>query len=318
MPRWIPLMPEAASTVAADVDRFYFFLVGLSLFFALLIAGLEIYFAIRYRRRSPHEVPRPVRPYTRLEVLWIVVPFLLSMVIFGWGAILYHRLYSVPEDAMEIYVTGKQWMWRAQHMNGVREINELHVPLGRPIELVLASEDVIHDFSVPAFRTKVDVIPGRFTHLWFEATRAGRYRLYCAEYCGTNHSRMGGFVYAMEPADFARWLEGGEREAAPAATGAQLFTRLFCDTCHRPGSGRGPELAGLYGTEVTFSDGRTAIADEGYLREAILDPQARLVAGHTGPVVMPAYRGQLAEEQILQLIAYIKSIPGGRAEARIR
>ena len=307
--QWIPLMPERASTVAQSVDEFFYFLIAVSLFFIVLIASLEIYFAMRYRRQHDDEVPLPVRSSTRLEVVWIGVPFLISMAIFGWGASLYYELYRMPADAMDIYITGKQWMWRAQHMNGRREINTLHVPVGRKVKLTMTSEDVIHDFSIPAFRIKRDVLPGRYSYLWFEATKPGEYHLFCAEYCGTDHSKMIGTVYVMEPADFQAWLGGSTPGTTLAGTGEKLFNQLACNTCHRVGEeGRGPNLEGLWGTQSVMADGEIVTADESYLREAILNSQARIVAGYTGPVIMPNFQGQLSEDQVLQLIAYIKSV----------
>jgi cytochrome c oxidase subunit 2 len=231
------------------------------------------------------------------------------MVIFGWGASLYYAMQRAPEDALEIYVTGKQWMWKLQHSTGRQEINELHVPLGRKVKLIMTSEDVIHDFFVPAFRVKNDVLPGRYTTLWFEATRPGRYRLFCAEYCGTDHSRMGGWVHVLEPADYQAWLGGGPAEGSLSAAGQQLFEQFACHTCHRADAqGRGPVLDGLYGSTVHLADGRRVTADENYIRESILVPQARIVAGYQAPVLMPSFQGQLSEAQLVQLLAYVKSL----------
>ena len=309
---WFPFFPEDASTLSSSVDEFFLFLVGMSLFFIVVIAGLEIYFALRYRRRSPDEVPRPMRGAVRLEVVWIVVPLMLSMVIFGWGASLYFKMYRMPDEGMEIYVVGKQWMWKLQHMSGRREINELHVPLGRKIKLTMASEDVIHNFFVPAFRVKADVIPGRYTALWFEAKKSGRYHLFCAEYCGTNHSRMIGWVHVMEPPDFQAWLADGTAETGLVASGENLFREFACDSCHRPGgSGRAPQLDGVFDRSVALDSGEIVIADEDYLRESILDSQAEIVAGFRRPSIMPVFRGQISEEQLLQLIVYIKSMERG-------
>jgi cytochrome c oxidase subunit 2 len=306
---WMAFRPEPASSIAGSVDAFFFFLVGLSLSFVALIGVLELVFALRYRRQSEDEVPLPIRPSVRLEVLWIAVPFALSMVIFGWGASLYYAMQRAPEDALEIYVTGKQWMWKLQHSTGRQEINELHVPLGRKVKLIMTSEDVIHDFFVPAFRVKNDVLPGRYTTLWFEATRPGRYRLFCAEYCGTDHSRMGGWVHVLEPADYQAWLGGGPAEGSLSAAGQQLFEQFACHTCHRADAqGRGPVLDGLYGSTVHLADGRRVTADENYIRESILVPQARIVAGYQAPVLMPSFQGQLSEAQLVQLLAYVKSL----------
>ncbi len=303
----IPFLPEQASTFAPEVDLYFLFLVGLTLFFTLLVGILAIVFMVRYRRRRADEVPEPVEGAMLLEITWTVIPFLISMFIFAWGAKIYYDMYKEPKDALEIFVTGKQWMWRAQHPDGVREINELHVPLGRRVKLTMTSEDVIHSYFIPAFRTKADLVPGRYTMTWFEPTKAGTYHLFCAEYCGTQHSGMIGKVIVMEQAAYQAWLAGGTSEGSPASNGQKLFASLACSTCHQDQNrGRGPTLAGLYGTEVRLDNGSTVIADDAYIRESILNPNAKLVAGYQG--IMPTFQGQVSEEQIVQMIAYIKSI----------
>lgn len=303
-----PLFPEQASTFAPEVDALYFFLVGVSLFFSILIFGLVFFFAIRYRRRSESERPRPIIGSLRLEVLWSVIPLCLSMMFFAWGAQIFFHLNTPPADTMNLFVVGKQWMWKIQHPEGKREINELHIPAGRPIKLTMTSEDVIHSFYVPAFRTKMDVLPGRYTTTWFEASKPGKYHLFCAEYCGTEHSGMGGWVYVMDPVDYDNWLSGNTGSAlSMAQQGEQLFTRMGCVTCHTGlPDARGPELLDLYQKPVRLADGRTVIADEAYLRESILSPTAGVVAGYQP--VMPTYQGQVSEENLLKLIAYIKSL----------
>ncbi len=310
--RNLPLLPERASTFAPEVDTLYGFLVGMSVFFIALIFILITVFAIKYRRRSEGEVPRPVRGSLALELTWIVIPLGLVLTIFGWGAALYFKMYGrAPADALEIYVVGKQWMWHIQHPTGQREINELHVPAGRPVKLTMATEDVIHSFYIPDFRVKKDVVPGRYTTLWFEATRPGRYRLFCAEYCGTKHSEMTGWVIVMDPVEYQNWLSGGGgvRTESLAQAGERLFQQLACHTCHREdGQGRGPSLRGLFGRPVQLADGRTVVADEAYLRESILNPNAKIVAGFPSPSDMPTYQGQITEEQLLQLVAYLKSL----------
>jgi cytochrome c oxidase subunit 2 len=208
---------------------------------------------------------------------------------------------------MEIYVVGKQWMWKVQHTDGQREINELHVPVGRPVKLIMGSEDVIHSYYIPDFRVKADVIPGRYNTLWFTATKAGRYRLFCAEYCGTKHSGMIGWVIAMEPADYQAWLAGGRAEDSPVASGAKLFQDLACDTCHKTDSqGRGPMLTNLFGKQVELQGGGTVTVDEAYIRESIVNPQAKVVAGFQP--IMPTFQGLVSEEQLLHLIAYVRSL----------
>lgn len=309
-------MPEQASTFASRVDALYFYLIGLTLFFTVLIVSVLIFFVVKYRKRAPFEVPRPIAGSIKLETLWSVIPFLIAMSIFVWGANVYFAQYRMPKDAMEIYVVGKQWMWKFQHSTGQREINELHIPVGRKIKLTMATEDVIHDLFIPAFRTKADVVPGRYTSIWFEATKPGRYHLFCAEYCGTNHSAMGGWVEVMSQTDFDNWLSGNANQMSPVAAGQQLFTTtLGCATCHNADGtgGRGPALTGLFGKTVQLEGGTTVNADEAYIRESILNPQGQLVMGFQP--IMPTFKGQLNEEQILQLIAYIKSLNPGQTNA---
>ncbi|HEU0179858.1 MAG TPA: cytochrome c oxidase subunit II [Blastocatellia bacterium] len=308
---FIPFLPERASSFAGDVDALFFTLVGISIFFAMLIAGLEIYFAVKYRRRSPGEIPPKTVSSFPLEVAWIAIPFLICMVIFVWGASLYYTIYSAPKETMEIYVTAKQWMWRFQHVGGQREINGLHVPVGSRVKLTMTSEDVIHSFFVPAFRVKADVLPGqgRYRVVWFEPTKVGRYRLFCAEYCGANHSGMGGWVEVMQPQDFQAWLGGGVAGESMASSGQKLFQQLACNTCHKAdGAGRCPALEGLFGKQVELQGGQKVTVDESYIRESILNPTAKIVAGYEP--IMPNFTGQVSEEQVSQLIAYIKSIGG--------
>lgn len=314
MQSWLPFLPEQASTFASKVDALYFFLVGLTVFFTVLIVSVIIFFSIKYRRRAPFEVPRPIAGSIPLETLWSVIPFLIAMAIFVWGTSVYFVQYRIPKDAMEIFVVGKQWMWKFQHTTGQREINELHVPVGRKIKLTMTTEDVIHDLFIPAFRTKADVVPGRYTALWFEATKPGRYYIFCAEYCGTNHSGMGGYIEVMSQTDFDNWLSGNANQQSPVAAGEELFTMtLGCASCHNAdgSGGRGPALTGLYGKPVQLAGGGTINADEAYLRESIINPQAHLVMGYQP--IMPTFKGQLSEEQLLQLISYIKSLSPGQS-----
>jgi cytochrome c oxidase subunit II len=303
----LPLMPEQASTFAWEVDLMYLALVGLTLVFFVAIGGLEIYYAIKYRRRSALEIPPEVHESMFLETIWIVVPFIVTMGLFVWSSSLYYKLYRPPQEALEVFITAKQWMWRAQHPDGQREINALHVPLGRRVKLTMTSEDVLHAYFIPAFRTKADVVPGRYTSLWFEPTEPGTYHLFCAEYCGSNHSGMIGWVTVMEPAAYQAWLSGSDASISPVAAGAKLFNGLSCNTCHKSdGQGRGPALEGVFGKEVVVEGGQKIVADEAYLRESILNPRARTVAGFEA--IMPTFQGQVTEEQILQLVAYIKSV----------
>jgi cytochrome c oxidase subunit II len=303
------LFPERASTMAGRVDALYFFLVGISVFFSLLIAGLIVFYAVKYRRRAPDEIGANIHGSLLLEIGWSVIPLLITMVIFVWGASVFFAMARPPDETLNIYVVGKQWMWKFQHLDGQREINELHVPLGRAVKLTMTSEDVIHDFFVPAFRVKADVLPGRYTTLWFEPTVPGRYQLFCAEYCGTKHSGMIGQVVVMEPSEYQTWLSGGAPEGSLALAGAKLFADLACNTCHRPDAqGRGPVLEGLFGGTATLHNGETVTVDEAYLRESILTPSAKITAGFQP--IMPTFQGLVTEEQLLELVEYIKSLKG--------
>jgi cytochrome c oxidase subunit 2 len=301
-----PLFPEQASTMAARVDALLLFLVLVTAFFVTLIATCILVFMVKYRRRSADERPAPVHMSIWLEIAWTAIPLVLVMVMFFWGATLYASLRRPPDDAIPISVVGRQWMWKMQHLEGKREINELHVPVGRPVKITMTSEDVIHGFFVPAFRIKQDAVPGMYTTTWFEATRPGTYQLFCSAYCGTLHSGMIGRIIVMEPRDFEAWLGGAAAGAMPvAAAGEALFQSSGCQSCHQPG-GQGPVLAAVFGSRVKLANGTTVVADEGYLRESILNPQAKIVAGY-GPI-MPTYQGLLGEEDVLKLIAYIKSL----------
>lgn len=302
----VPLFPQQASSLAGQVDALYFFLVAVAGFFATVISLAVIVFAVKYRRRQANEVGAPIHGSTALEIAWSVIPLGIVLVIFVWSSAIYLAISRPPRNARDVYVVGKQWMWKVQHPEGRREINELHIPVGRPIRLTMGSEDVIHSFYIPAFRVKADVVPGRLTTLWFEATRPGRYRLFCAEYCGAQHSGMIGWVEAMEPAAFQAWLAGGS-EGSLASSGEKLFHDLACNSCHRPDSqGRGPVLDGLFGKPVVLQSGQTIVADEAYIRESIVNPQAKLVAGYAP--IMPTFQGLVSEEGLLQLVAYIKAL----------
>ena len=308
---WVPFAPEQGSTVAESVDLLYLFLVSLTVFFGVLISSAIFYFAMKYRRRSDTEFPKPIEGSMKLESLWIIIPFIIVMVIFGWGANLYFRVFRPPSDPIDVYVVGKQWMWKFEHPDGQREINELHVPIGRRIKLTMGTEDVIHSLYVPAFRVKADVVPGRLTSIWWEPTKPGRYELYCAEYCGTQHSQMIGWVVVQEPAAYQAWLSGTTTEGGGslASTGAKLFQTLSCNTCHRPDmTGRGPALEGAFGKQQALQSGQSVTIDENYIRESILTPRAKVVAGYDP--VMPTFQGLVSEEQLIQLVAYIKSLTG--------
>ncbi len=303
----LQFLPVRASTAAPGVDHLFLFLLGVATFFSLLIFVLIFYFAVKYRRRAADEVPPAIHEPLALEVTWIVIPFLITIVIFLWGAKLFSDQFNPPANAEEIFVVGKQWMWKLQHQEGNREINALHIPIGRPIKLVMTSEDVIHDFYVPAFRVKKDVIPGRYTSLWFQANKPGQYHFFCSQYCGTDHSLMKGWVTVMEPAAYEQWLNSGAPNESMAASGQRLFQQYECATCHQDkDSPSGPSLVGVFGKTQMLQGGKSIVADEAYLRNSILNPGADIVAGYQP--LMPTYQGQVNEEQLLRLIAYIKSL----------
>lgn len=302
-----PLFPESASTLAGKVDGIYFLTLGVAVVFSILIGVLVVFLAIRYKRQRVDQVGSPEHAPAWLEIVWSIIPFFILMGMFGWGAVVYFDTYRVPPDAERYYVVGKQWMWKYQHPQGNREINDLHVPVGRPIELVITSEDVIHSFYVPAFRIKRDAVPGRYNTAWFEATKVGSYNIFCAEYCGTEHSLMIGKIHVMEPNDYEEWLRGTEPERTLAATGEELFTAMQCHTCHRQDSdARAPILHGVFGEQQALAGGGTVTVDDEYVRESIMAPQAKVAAGYQP--IMPTYRGRLSEEQVLDLISYIRSL----------
>jgi cytochrome c oxidase subunit 2 len=324
----LPFFPQQASAQAGQVDGLFFFMVAVTALFSIGIAAALILFAVKYRRKSENEVGYAIHGSLALELLWTIIPLCIAMVMFAWGAKVFFDLFRAPAGAMEVYVVGKQWMWKVQHMEGQREINELHVPVGRPVKLIMGSEDVIHSFYIPAFRVKADVIPGRYNQLWFTATQPGRYHLFCAEYCGTKHSGMIGSIIAMEPTAYQAWLTGGAPADSPVAAGAKLFQDLACVTCHLTESqGRGPNLTNLFGKTVELEGGGSAVFDEAYIRESIVNPQAKLAAGFQP--IMPTFQGLVSEEQLLQLIAYVRSLsqqtpargtttPGTPAEGPVR
>jgi len=303
----LPFFPEQASSIAGSVDALFSFVLITCLFFAVLVTLLTIYAAFRYRRQTPNEIGADVEGNLPLEVGWTVIPLIIALGIFAWGAVVYTYYRTPPKDTIDIYVVGKQWMWRLEQPNGKREINELHIPVDRNIKLIMGSEDVIHNFYVPAFRVKFDVVPGRYNTMWFRPTKIGKYHFFCSQYCGTNHAVMGGWVTVMDPADYSAWLSDEAGEINPVSAGEKLFTQLACNTCHLPnGTGRAPSLNGVYGAKVLLADGTIVTADDAYIRESILQPKAKIVAGYQP--VMPTFQGLVSEEQILDLTAYIKSL----------
>lgn len=302
----VPLDPGAATTVAQRVDHLFWFMVAVTGSVTLLIIVVVIFFAIKYHRRSPDEIPEPTKENKALEITWIVIPLAIFMFMFFWSAHVFFQMRRMPPDSLDVHVVGKQWMWKFQHPDGRSEINDLHVPVGVPIRLVMASEDVIHDFFVPQFRVHTDVLPARYTYAWFKATRTGVFNLFCSQYCGTEHSKMIGKVYVMEPGDYQKWLAGGSEES-PVKAGEALFHKFACNTCHLPtGRGRGPSLVGIMGRKVILEGGASLVADEAYIRQSILKPKSQIVQGYEP--IMPVFQGQLDEEQVLQLISYLKSL----------
>lgn len=301
-----PLFPERASALAGQVDGLYFFLVAVSAFFTVLIFATIFVFAIKYRRENnPH--PTHIEGSLPLELTWTLIPLGICMIFFAWGSLIYFQEGRPPKGAMEVYAVGKQWMWKFEHDTGQREINTLHVPINRDVKMIMSSQDVIHSFFVPAFRIKQDVLPGRYTTTWFRPTKLGTYHLFCAEYCGTQHSGMIGEVVVMDPSAYQAWMVAGGSAGALSVSGQQAFEQMGCGTCHRSDTqGRGPNLAGIYNKQVMLDDGRTLIADENYLRESILNPAGKVVAGFKP--IMPTYQGQISEETLAELVSYIKSL----------
>ena len=303
----IPLFPAQASTFAADVDRLYFLILAVTSFFAIAVVIFVAIFAVKYRDESGTKVGAPIHGSIPLELAWSFIPFVIALGIFAYATVVYFELVRPPAETLQIYSTGKRWMWRFQHISGRAEINELHVPRGRPVKVTFTSEDVLHDLYIPAFRVKADAIPGRYSEIWFEPSQAGTFHLFCAEYCGTSHSGMIGSVVVMEPAAYQAWLSGSDGQPL-AVRGQQLFQQLACVTCHlNDGTGRGPSLAGVYGSKVELANGTSVVVDDGYIRESILTPQMKLVSGFQP--VMPTFQGLVNEEGVMSLIEYIKSLP---------
>lgn len=300
------VFPPEASTIAPYADALYFALVGMTITGVLLVLSMVLVFSIRYRKdRHPEAVQ--MEGSTLLEATWTLIPLGIFLVFFVWGALLYFRIFNAPPNSMNVYVVGKQWMWKAEHPGGQHEINALHIPAGRPVQVTLISQDVFHSFSIPAFRVKREAIPGRYTTVFFQATKPGRYHLFCTQYCGTEHSGMVGWIYVMSPSDYRAWAAGNTSGASLAQNGERLFAVMGCNACHAGNAqARGPNLYGLYNSRVRMTDGTTMVANEGYLREKILNPSLHVPAGFVP--IMPNYQGQISEEGIIELIEYIKSL----------
>jgi cytochrome c oxidase subunit 2 len=300
------LFPAEASGIAPYVDALYFFLVAMTIFGTMFVAILLLVFSVRYRREK-NPVATQIEGSTLLEATWTIIPLAIFLVTFVWGALLYFRIYDPPTNAMNIYIVGKQWMWKAEHPGGQHEINALHVPTGKPIQLTMISQDVFHSFSIPDFRIKREVIPGRYSTVWFEATQVGTYHLFCTQYCGTQHSGMVGEVTVMTPGDYKKWLEQSNSGQSLAQNGERLFASMGCNSCHNgTAAARGPSLAGVYGSKLTLTDGRQILVDDAYLRNAILNPSEHVTAGFAP--IMPTYQGQISEDGLIDLVEFIKNM----------
>ena len=308
----LEFFPQRASSIASTIDDIYFVWLGLSAIVALAIGVLIVFFIIKYRKGSSSPQPAPDDPaheraMHRIEITWTLIPLAIFLAMFAWSTRAYYESVTVPPDAMPIYVVGKQWMWHIEHPGGQREINELHVPLGRTIELVMTSQDVIHSFSIPGFRVKQDVLPGRYTTLWFKTTRAGDFRWFCTQYCGTAHSQMIGRVVVMDANDYSSWLVATQTPGSMAELGAASFRQFGCSGCHSPNATvHAPRLEGLFGTTVQLQDGRTVVADERFIRDSVFLPNKNVPQSYQP--IMPSFRGQIDEQQMLEIIEYIKSL----------
>ena len=300
------LFPREASTIAPYADALYFFLLTITVIGLVLVATLVFGFSIRYRKEK-HPVAIQVEGSTLLEATWTIIPLALFMVAWIWGALLYFRIYNPPTNAMNIYVVGKQWMWKAEHPGGQHEINALHVPTGRPVQLTMISQDVFHSFSIPDFRVKREVIPGRYSTVWFQATTPGTYHIFCTQYCGTNHSAMIGEVTVLSPDDYEKWTHESTSGMSLAQNGERLFASMGCNACHSgSAAARGPNLAGVYGSKLQLTNGSEVLVNDAYLRDAILNPSQHITAGYAP--IMPTYQGQVSEDGLIDLVEYIKGI----------
>ena len=300
------IFPREASTVAPYMDQLYLFLIGITIVGLALVMALIFGFSYRYRKQV-HPVAEQIEGSTLLEATWTIIPLGIFLVTFVWGAFLYFRIYTPPTNSMNIYIVGKQWMWKAEHPGGQHEINELHVPIGRPIQLTLISQDVFHSYSLPEFRVKREVIPGRYTTVWFEATNPGTYHLFCTQYCGTDHSRMIGEVTAMLPEEYKKWTEQSTSGMSLAQNGERIFASMGCNACHSGNpAARGPNLAGVYGSKIQLANGSVQLADEAFIRDTILNPSQHLPAGYAP--IMPTYKGQISEDGLIDLVEYLKQL----------
>src|SRR6202522_1346520 len=300
------LFPPEASKIAPQMDALYFFMVLVSLVGLTIVILLITSFSILYSKER-HPVAVQIEGSTLLEATWTIIPLGLFLMMFVWGALIYFRIYDPPANAMNIYVVGKQWMWKAEHPGGQHEINALHVPMGRPVQLTMISQDVFHSFSIPDFRVKREVIPGRYTTVWFNATDPGTYHIFCTQYCGTQHSGMIGEVTVLTPDDYQKWLAQSTSGMSLAQNGERLFASMGCNACHSgSAAARGPNLAGGYGSKLPLSSGAQVLVNDAYLRDAILNPSQHITAGYAP--IMPTYQGQISEDGLIDLVEYIKNM----------
>jgi len=305
-------MPEQGTEIAKQVDNLYGFLLVVSFISCAILIGGMIYFALKYKRKSANDKTAYITHDTRLEVLWSVIPLIIFLFVFGWGWFIYHDMRTMPKDALEVNVTGKQWAWTVEYKNGVKS-TELVVPVNKDVKLILSSEDVIHSFFIPSFRIKQDAVPGRYTTLWFRAEKLGEFHVFCAEFCGTSHSGMITRLKVVSQEDFDKWLTGeSEIGLLPMAQrGAKIFQTRACASCHNvdnPAVKIGPSLFKKWGAEEEMDDGKKVVFDENYVRESILESQAKIVKGFPKPSPMPAFQGQLSESELAALIEYIKGL----------
>jgi cytochrome c oxidase subunit 2 len=300
------LFPAEASTISPWMDALYFFLLLMTVFGVVVVAALLLVFSIRYRREK-NPVATQIEGSTILEATWTIIPLAIFLFVFVAGALLYFRIYDPPTNAMNIYVVGKQWMWKAEHPGGQHEINALHVPTGQPVQLTMISQDVFHSFSIPDFRVKREVIPGRYSTVWFQATEPGVYHLFCTQYCGTQHAGMIGQITVLTPDDYKKWLQESTSGMSLAQNGERLFASMGCNACHNgTAAARGPSLAGVYGSRLQLAGGGDALVNDAYLRDAILNPSQHVTAGYAP--IMPTYQGQISEDGLIDLVEYIKNL----------
>jgi len=300
------LFPPEASKLAPQMDALLFFEILVSLVGLTIVILLVTTFCILYSK-GRHPVAVQIEGSTVLEATWTIIPLGLFLIVFVWGALLYFRIYNPPTNAMNIYVVGKQWMWKAEHPGGQHEINALHVPTGRPVQLTMISQDVFHSFSIPDFRVKREVIPGRYSTVWFQATTPGTYHIFCTQYCGTNHSVMIGEVTVLTPDDYAKWTQESTSGTSLAQNGERLFASMGCNACHSgSAAARGPNLSGVYGSKLQLTNGSEVVVNDAYLRDAILNPSQHITAGYAP--IMPTYQGQISEDGLIDLVEYVKGL----------